>query len=115
VSIFYLLFIESISACVELAIFDVGMALGDERPLRIREEIFGDRISTEVGVLEFRVFEVMAESDTLITVHDDDVMFVEDEVVDPHRLRKFVFEGSGCSPGGMPFASNPDWVLVRDD
>jgi hypothetical protein len=83
--------------------------------LRVREEIFGDSISTEVGILEFRVLKVVTESDTLIAVHDDDMVLVEDEIVDPHRLRKFVFERSGCIPGGVPFAFDPDWVFVRDD
>jgi hypothetical protein len=83
--------------------------------LRVRKEIFGDSIGTEVGILKFRVFEVVPESDTLIAVHDDDVVLVEDEVVDPHWLRKFIFERSGCSPGGVPFAFDSDWVFVRDN
>jgi hypothetical protein len=57
----------------------------------------------------------MTKSNTLISVHDDDVVLVKDEVIDPHWLRKFVFERIRRSPGGVPFAFDSDWVFVRYD
>ena len=86
-----------------------------EGPLRVREEVLSDGLSTVVGVLKFRVSEVVAEGDTLVAIDDDDVVLVEDEIVDKHWLSQYVFRGSRRSPGGVPLALDSDWMLISDD
>ena len=89
--------------------------MSDEGPLRVREEVFSDGLSTVVGVLKFRVGEVVAEGDTLVAIDDDNVVLIEDEVVDPHRFSQFVLEGSGGSLWGVPLALNSHRMLVGDE
>ena len=57
----------------------------------------------------------MTKGDTLVSIDDDDVMLVEDEVVYPHRLCQFVLEGSRCGPGGTPLSFDFDWMFVGND
>ena len=89
--------------------------MSDEGPFRVREEVLSDGLSTVVGVLKFRVGEVVAEGDTLVAIDDDDVVLIEDEVVDPHRFSQFVLEGSGGSLWGVPLALNSHRMLVGDE
>jgi hypothetical protein len=57
----------------------------------------------------------MAKSNTFVAIDNDDVVFIEDKIVNPHWLGQLELRGSRSNPWGVPLALNFHWMLVGDE